>query len=104
MPKSVADTGNSRIRLLTTALRTISSIAPEFANVGTSGFTMEVSGSGFVNGDTVQWNGTALLTTFVNAGLLKAQVTSAQIARPGTALVTVNGLSNVVTFAIAALP
>jgi Viral BACON domain len=59
-----------------------------------------VNGSGFVNGDIVQWNGTALNTTFANSGQLTAPVGSGLIAQPGTAVVSVNGLSNTVTFSI----
>ena len=94
----IADTGNMRIRLLTTSPRAITSTQPSSAVVGSTAFTLQVNGMGFVNGDVVEWNGTPLTTTFVNSGRLNAQVTASQLAQISTAAVTVNGLSNPAAF------
>ncbi len=70
---------------------------------GGPAFVLTVNGTGFVAGSVVNWNGTALTTTFVNSDQLKAAVPSANIASPGTAWVTVSSggvSSNVVYFSI----
>ena len=51
--------------------------------------TLAVSGTGFVSGAVVQWNGTALATTFVSSSQLTAVVPAANIASPTTATITV---------------
>jgi uncharacterized protein (TIGR03437 family) len=72
---------------------------------GGAAFTLTVTGSGFTATSKVQWNGTALATTFVNATQLTAAVAPALIAAAGTASITVSGdggTSNALAFAIAA--
>src|SRR5579863_4874192 len=76
---------------------------PESLAPGGPPFVLTVDGSGFVSTSVVEWNGAALPTTFVSGDRLKANVPSANIASPGTALVTVsNGgvISNVAYFEI----
>ena len=88
---------------------TISGIAPTSATVGSSAFTLTVSGTGFTNTSTVMWGSTALTTTHVSATELTVQVMAAQVAAQGTASVTVvtpapgGGTSNANTFEIDAL-
>ncbi len=48
------------------------SIAP-----GGAGFTLTVNGTGFVSGSRVNWNGTALTTSFVSTSRLTASVPGA---------------------------
>jgi uncharacterized protein (TIGR03437 family) len=67
----------------------ISGLSPSSALAGGPGFTLTVTGSGFLPGATVDWNGSPLATTYVNASQLTAQVLTSQIAAPGTASVTV---------------
>lgn len=68
---------------------------------GSAGFTLTVNGTGFVTGAVVDWNGTALPTTFVSSSRLTAAVPAANVAKLGTASVTVvnpspgGGTSNV---------
>lgn len=50
--------------------------------VNSPGFTLTVSGSGFVNGSVVRWNGTDLTTTFVNGTQLTALVDSSRLTSP----------------------
>src|SRR5215467_6740343 len=52
-------------------------------------FTLAVSGTGFVSGSQVEWNGLALTTSFVNSSRLTASVPAALIAAPTTATITV---------------
>lgn len=51
---------------------------------------MTVTGSGFINGASVQWNGTALTTTFVSATQLTAIVPAVDLTTVGSAEVTVS--------------
>ncbi|HLV82044.1 MAG TPA: IPT/TIG domain-containing protein, partial [Chthonomonadaceae bacterium] len=84
----------------------ISNISPASATAGGASFTLTVVGSKFVSSSTVNWNGTALMTTYVSASKLTASVPAAAIATAGTASVTVvnpapgGGTSNVVSFTI----
>jgi len=80
---------SSAVNAAITTAFTISSISPCTAPAGSSGFTLTINGAGFPSGATVQWNGTALTTTFVNAGQLTATVPASLIASAGTVTVTV---------------
>jgi hypothetical protein len=65
-----------------------------------------VYGAGFVSGSVVNWNGSALGTTYVSVDQLTAVVPAANIASPGTASISVinpppgGGTSNFVSFEI----
>jgi hypothetical protein len=81
----------------------ITSLAPSSATAGGPAFTLTVSGSDFVSGAVVQWDGTALTTIFVNAGQLTAAVPAARIASQENATITVKSgsvSSNNATFTI----
>ena len=52
-------------------------------------FTMTVTGSGFVSGSLLLWNGGARTTTFVSSSKLSANINASDIATAGTASVTV---------------
>lgn len=84
------------------------SFAPTAVSPGSPGFTLNVSGTGFVSGATVNFNRAPLTTTFVDAEHLTAMVLAANIANAGTAVVAVvnpgpaGGESNVVFFQVAA--
>src|SRR5262249_19339260 len=83
---------------------TISDLSPNSAPAGGDAFTLMVTGSGFQSSSTVQWNGTALQTTYVDASHLTASVSGNLIATGGMPNITVsNGpeiVSNSVNFAI----
>ena len=85
----------------------ITSLNPGSAVAGGPAFTLSASGSGFASGSTVQWNGTALTTTFVSSTQLTAAVPANLIASAGTANVSVTGsgttTSNSLAFSINAL-
>ena len=86
---------------------TISSLNPTCATAGGPGFTLTVNGTNFAAISTVNWNGTALATTFVSATQLTATVPAALIATAGTASITVvscAATSNAQTFTIASTP
>jgi len=80
--------GKSAFNVL--ALPAISSLSPSTATAGGSAFTLTVNGSGFVSGSTVNWNGAARTTTFVNSKQLKVAILSTDIAMATTAQVTVS--------------
>ena len=67
----------------------LSSISPNSATAGSATFTLTATGSNFVSGSTINWNGTALTTTFVSATSLNANVPAANLATAGTAGITV---------------
>jgi photosystem II stability/assembly factor-like uncharacterized protein len=81
----------------------ITALSPSSVTAGASQFTLTVTGSAFVSGAQVQWNGTGLTTTFVNSTSLTATVPAGDVANAGTATVTVlsGGVtSNPFTFTI----
>jgi hypothetical protein len=61
----------------------IQAINPTAAFVGSAALSLSVTGSGFVNGSTVLFNGTTLMTTFVNASQLTAQVPASSLGAAG---------------------
>ena len=65
------------------------SMSPANMPAGSAAFSLAVTGTGFVNGSVVKWNGAALNTTFVNATHLSASVPATLISSPGTGAVTV---------------
>jgi dienelactone hydrolase len=77
-------------------------LVPDAAVPGGKGFTLTVNGTGFVSGSTVNWNGSALATTFVSGSQVTATVPASNIGKRGTASVTVSspgpggGTSNIV--------
>ncbi len=87
-------------------LPTLISLLPNSATAGGGSFTMTASGTNFVNGSTIKWNGTALTTTYISATQLTAFVPAANIATASTASVTVfsplpgGGTSNALSFTI----
>ena len=89
---------------------TITSLSPASTQAGGSGFTVTVTGSDFVNGAQVRWNGAARTTTFVSDTQVSGKITAADIANPGTASITVlnpapgGGLSNTLPFNITPAP
>lgn len=84
----------------------LTAVSPASAPAGSAGFTFTVTGSNFVSGSAVQWNGTMLPTTYAGSTRLTATITSSDLATAGTVLVTVSnpapggGVSNAVTFTI----
>ena len=61
----------------------IQAINPTAAFVGSAALSLSVTGSGFVNGSSVLFNGTALVTAFVNASQLTAQVPASSLGAAG---------------------
>jgi hypothetical protein len=84
----------------------LTSLATNLAPEGNAGYNLTVTGSGFVSGSVVQWNGTALATTFVSGTQLSAAIPATYLAEEGTATITVvnpdpsGGTSSGLTFTI----
>src|SRR5260370_25701352 len=68
---------------------TIGSMSPSSVAAGGGGFTLTVNGTNYISGSSVQWNVTALSTTFVSATQATASVPASLIASPGSANITV---------------
>ena len=68
---------------------TLTSLSPNSATAGDPGFTLTLTGGGFVDGSTVRFDGVAQATTFVNGTTLEVMVPAAQLAAAGTFGVTV---------------
>jgi hypothetical protein len=83
-----------------------SSVTPSTAIAGGAGFTVTVTGSGFVSSSVVRWNGADRATTYGSATQLTATILASDIATAGSAQVTVytpapgGGTSNAQTFTI----
>jgi hypothetical protein len=87
----------------------LSSLSPSNAVAGGGDFMLTLTGSGFVTGTIVQWNGRTLSTTYISGGSVTANVPAALIAKSGTATVQTvnphsgsqdNGLSNPLSLTI----
>jgi uncharacterized protein (TIGR03437 family) len=89
---------------------TLSSLKPAAVAAGGPGFLLTVTGSGFVQGSVVRWNGSDRPTTLQTSTQLLAAISAGDVAVAGTAQVTVfnpapaGGLSNAVSFPIIVLP
>jgi hypothetical protein len=81
-------------------------LVPTAVSPGSAGFVIDVSGSGFVSGATINFNRSALATTFVDNEHLSAIVPATDVAHAGTASITIvnpvpgGGRSNAVYFQV----
>jgi hypothetical protein len=81
-------------------------LVPGLAAPGGNAFTLTVSGTGFVSGSTVYWNGNPRTTTFLSGSQLTAAINAVDIALAETVLVTVvnpapgGGRSNPMFFSV----
>ncbi len=88
----------------------VSALSPDSGMAGGNAFTLGVTGSGFLNGSQVQWNGAARTTTFVSSTRVNAEIGAADCSTPGTAKVRVvnpapgGGTSNELGFVIQSPP
>src|SRR4030095_13745202 len=84
----------------------IGAIDPTSTIAGSGGFTLTVTGSGFISSSVVQWNGSNRATSFANGNRLTASIPASDVATAGSAGVTVfspgpgGGTSNEVAFTI----
>ena len=64
-------------------------LVPTSATPGSSGFTLTISGTGFASGSVVNWNGSPRATTVLSGSTVQATINAADVAKAGTASVTV---------------
>jgi large repetitive protein len=82
-------------------------LSPVSVHPGSTSVTLTLNGTGFVSTSVVEWNGTALTTTFVSAKQLTAAVPDSLVAAVGLGSITVvnptpgGRVSNVVYFPVA---
>jgi hypothetical protein len=67
----------------------VTQLVPASVAHGAAAFTLTINGSSFASNAVVNWNGTALTTSFVTANQLTAAVPAASIAGAGSVPVTV---------------
>lgn len=87
-------------------LPTLSSIAPATTTAGAPAFTLTVSGTNFITGSVINWNGVSLSTTFISATQLSALVPASSVSLAGNFPITVftplpgGGNSNAINFTV----
>jgi uncharacterized protein (TIGR03437 family) len=82
---------------------TVSAVSPQSVTATGPAFTIEVSGTGFLPGARVLWNGVALETTWLSASRLSVLVAAGLTSEPCAVAISVStsaGLSNPVAFAV----
>jgi hypothetical protein len=96
-PEGDPDTTNNSVSSTTTVTGStysvtpsITSISPSFVPAGSPAQTLTVNGAGFTSGSTVQFNGAALSTTFVNSTQLTANVPMNDVATLSWAWINVS--------------
>jgi hypothetical protein len=88
----------------------LTSVSPATAVAGGAGFTLTVTGTGFIQGAQVQWAGADRATDFVGATQLSAAILASDVAQVGSFNVTVRnpaptvGPSNALQFAVTSVP
>jgi hypothetical protein len=84
----------------------LTSLSPATIAVGSAGFDLTLTGTGFTSAASVAWNGTSLSTVFLSATQLRATIAASNLTRADTVTVDVvqGGVrsSNQLTFPIAA--
>jgi hypothetical protein len=68
---------------------TLSSISPASVAAGSAGFTLTATGTNYISGTQIMWNGVAQSTKVVSNTQLTAAVSTAQIATAGTVSIRV---------------
>lgn len=71
------------------AVPAIASLSPSTANHGGPGFTLSVTGSSFNSNATLNFNGTAMSTTWMSSSSLMVMIPATAIANAGMVQVTV---------------
>ncbi len=128
-PSNVVNTGTTAITVFTPApgggtsiikpftinnpAAVMSSISPSVVTAGAATFDMTVTGSNFVNGAVVQFNGVTLSTQFISSTQLIATISYTLVLVGGTASITVvnpspgggtsNGLTLTINFTVPVL-
>jgi len=105
-PAPGGGTSNAQTFTITNPVPTTTGLSPATAVAGGSGFTLTVTGTNFITGSVVRWNGANRATTYVSPTQVTTAIPAADIAVAGTAQATVvnpapgGGTSNPQTFTI----
>lgn len=105
-PAPGGGTSNAVTVTVNNSLPTQSGVSPANVMAGGAAFTLTSSGSGFINGSIVRWNGSDRPTTFVSSTQLKAAIPVSDLAAGGNVQITVfnpapgGGTSTAVSFAV----
>lgn len=67
----------------------VTGMSPSSRTAGSGGFALTVTGTNFVSGSTVRWNGADRPTTFLSATQLSANIPAGDVTAAGTASVSV---------------
>lgn len=67
----------------------LTSVSPSSAQAGGGNFYLSATGSNFVPGAVLLWNGSERTTTYLDAGHLRVAIPAADVASPGTATLRV---------------
>src|SRR5262249_15440978 len=68
----------------------LTSVTPPSATHGTGNFTLSITGSSFVPGAVLTWNGAERTTKFVDSSHLTASIPASDIAQAGSATLVTN--------------
>ena len=99
-------TSSTKTFIINNPVPVLTSLSPITALIAGSSFTLTVTGSNLLKTSKVQWNGTALITTFVSATQLTASVPSSYLKKAGEVNITVSnptpggGTSEAQTFTV----
>ena len=99
-------TSNPATLTITNPVPSVTSLSAFDAIKGSSGFSLNVTGSGFVPGSIVKFNGSNRVTTFLGATLLAVQILNADLSAAGSFRINVanqapgGGDSNSVSFTV----
>ena len=77
----------------TNATPTVASVTPSSATAGDAATAVTVAGSGFISSSAIEWNGSALATTFVSSSSLQATIPATDLANGIAAKLTVENPS-----------
>jgi IPT/TIG domain len=81
---------NFQVGTVSNSMAVVSSVSPSNASQGSSNLEVTVSGSGFVRGAVVKWDGKPLPTAFLSDSELVVVVPAAEFAVPRTVVVGVS--------------
>ncbi|MDT8068261.1 MAG: PKD domain-containing protein [Terriglobia bacterium] len=82
-------TSNSVNFTVSSAAPTISSLNPGNVTAGSAGFVLTVTGSGFNPTSTINWNGNAISTTYLDSSQLNADIPASLVASSASVPITV---------------
>jgi len=86
-PSPGGGTSNAQTFTVGNPVPTTTSISPMFKNVGDTGFTLTVNGTGFLPDTFVKFDGVAKTTTYVSATQITALILESDLATAGSFLV-----------------